>query len=772
MGACRAAVALFAVLLSGAGIASAQETGDLMGQITVEGTDRPVVAALVTIQALGARATTDSKGRFHLHRLPPGAWTVRVESVGHEPVELQVDIGPGRTVSVTARLVLRAIELGGIDVTVLRPDLRPEGRLAQEAIRSANPRDPGELLRALPGVAAIRRGPIGLDPVVRGLRETQVGSYIDGERRFPAGPARMDSPLSHVDPLAFSSLEVVKGPYALTWGAGNLAAIRVGTRRMPIANEGPHGYVSAGYNTNLGAAETSGSLFGRAGDVSWWGFGAFRNGHDYEDGNGAEVPGDFESWEARGKISVETDDNSRVEFGGGYQDQSGPIDYPGRLLNAELFQTANVSLGWMTDLTGSEGTVRGLDFQVYYNDTDHDMTNADKPTAEPDSLRTPPYPLDIRVTTTTGLLGGRGAAILKLGGWEVEVGGDFYSANRNAIRTVRRADMDPEPLLFEDLIWPDVRISDIGLFARGDKRVSSHLHVSLAGRVDFVSASADTASQFFTDNVSDDLEASEANVSGAVTLSLGLSSNWNLNLALGSSVRPSDALERYSDRFPSSRAQLSAEFVGNPQLEPERSTQADVWFEGTYERVSLQTSLFVRSINNYITLEPTALDARLPLSPDVVFRYVNGDATFWGFDAQAAIGITDDWTLKLAADYLWGEDDLLSEPVLGIAPPKGTVGVRYQLPSRVFHGEATLQLVSEVPADRVSLRRGETATDGYAVGDIRFGWQASDKVLVRFGVENVADTYYVDHLNAKNPFTGRQIPEAGRVVYGKLSLAF
>ncbi|MFQ5529582.1 MAG: TonB-dependent receptor domain-containing protein [Gemmatimonadota bacterium] len=750
----------------------AQETGDLMGRVTVEGTGRPVVAALVTIPSIGARATTDSRGRFHLHRLPRGTWTIRVAALGQDPVERLVEVLGARTANLTTTLVVRAIELGGIDVTVLRPDLRPQGRLAQEAIRSANPRDPGELLRTLPGVAAVRRGPIGLDPVVRGLRETQVGSYIDGERRFPAGPARMDSPLTHVDPLAFQSLEVVKGPYALTWGAGNLAAIRVETRRMPIANEGPHGNLSAGYNTNLRAAETSGSLFGRNGGMSWFGFGAFRNGNDYEDGNGDEVPGDFESWEARGKISVETSDNGRVEIGGGYQDQSGPIDYPGRLLNAELFQTANVSLGWMADLTGNEGTVRGLDFQVYYNDTDHDMTNAGKPTAEPDTLRTPPFPLNIQVVTTTELFGGRGTAILDVGGWEVEIGGDFYAANRNAIRTVTRADMDPEPLLFEDLVWPDVTISDVGVFTRADKRVSNHVHLSLAGRVDFVSASADTASQFFTDNVAADLAASETNVSAAATLGVGLSSRWNLNLALGSSVRPSDALERYSDRFPSSRAQLSAEFVGNPGLEPERSTQADVWLEGTYDRLSLQTSIFFRSINNYITLAPTAFDSRLPLSPDVVFQYVNGDATFWGFDAQAAIGLTDEWTLKLAGDYLRAEDDLLDEPALGIAPPRGTVGIRFQMPSRTFHGEATLHLVAEVAADRVSLRRGETPTTGYATGDVRFGWQASEQVLVRFGVENVADKFYVDHLNAKNPFTGLQVPEPGRVFYGKFTLAF
>jgi outer membrane receptor protein involved in Fe transport len=77
-----------------------------------------------------------------------------------------------------------------------------------------------------------------------------------------------------------------------------------------------------------------------------------------------------------------------------------------------------------------------------------------------------------------------------------------------------------------------------------------------------------------------------------------------------------------------------------------------------------------------------------------------------------------------------------------------------------------------MPMDRVALARGEGATDGYVTGDLRFGWQATEQVLVRLGVENVGDKFYVDHLNARNPFNGIQVPEAGRVFYGKVSLAF
>jgi iron complex outermembrane receptor protein len=748
-----------------------QETGDLMGRVIAEGTRSPIETTLVLIEGTGARATADAQGRFHLHRLPAGPYTVLFEAIGYISLEQDVIVIDGQTVAIEVKLAVRAVSLQGLEVNVLRPDLHPEGRLGQQAIQEANPRDPGELLREIPGVAAVRRGPLGLDPVVRGLRESEVGTYIDGERRFPAGPARMDSPLTHVDPLAFRNIEVAKGPYALTWGAGNLAAVRVETQRIPPAQEGLHGNLTGGYDSNIEAAETSGALYGRSGAVSYWGFGAYREGSDYDDGNGNEIPGDFDSWEARGKLGFETGEGSRLVVGGGYQDQ-GPLDYPGRLLNAELFHTANVSLGWESDMPTSQSLVRGLDFHVYYNDTDHNMTNDGKPTAEANPSRTPPFPLDISVITSTELIGGRGAAILDAGKWELEVGVDAYSANRNAVRFVRRADMDPQPVLFEDLIWPDVTISDAGLFARGERRLGEHATFTLAGRLDIVSARADTASDFFANSVSTNLESDETNFSAAATLGLGLSPSWTLFLGAGSAVRTADVLERYSDRFPASKAQISAEFVGNPDLKPERSNQADVWVEGSFKTVSVQASVFARTIDNYITLTPTTLPKRLPLSPDVVFQYINGDATFWGFDAQAAISVTPDWTLKLAGDYLWAEDDLLNEPLIGIAPPGASIGVRYEFPTRKFYGEATLDLVDGMDAGRVATTRGETATDGYATGEVRFGWQASNQLLVRFGVENIGDKFIVDHLNAKNPFTGMQVAEAGRVFFGRVSVAF
>ena len=40
------------------------------------------------------------------------------------------------------------------------------------------------------------------------------------------------------------------------------------------------------------------------------------------------------------------------------------------------------------------------------------------------------------------------------------------------------------------------------------------------------------------------------------------------------------------------------------------------------------------------------------------------------------------------------------------------------------------------------------------------------------GVKNITDEQYVNHLNAKNPFTGMAIPEPGRIFFGDITIRF
>jgi iron complex outermembrane receptor protein len=329
--------------------------------------------------------------------------------------------------------------------------------------------------------------------------------------------------------------------------------------------------VAAGYDSNLGASETSAGIYGRSGGVAYTLDGAWRQGNDYEAGDGVPVEGDFQSWEGRAKLGLDVGERTRLTLGGGYQEQ-GPIDYPGRLLRAETFEAPNFfgALAWVGD-----GTLSRVGARAYRNHVAHTMSNRGKPTAVDMPGRTPPFALDVGVDAEITVVGGRLVADLSLGGpWRAQVGGDVYSANRDATRTISR--QSTGMLMFEDRMWPDATIRDAGVFGRVDWR-QGRVSVSGTGRVDLVSADAPATavSPFFVANNPSgaELEASETNLSGALTASFDVDPSWVLALGVGSAVRAADASERYSDRVPASKAQFAAEFMGDPQLAPERSTR-------------------------------------------------------------------------------------------------------------------------------------------------------------------------------------------------------
>lgn len=177
----------------------------------------------------------------------------------------------------------------------------------------------------------------------------------------------------------------------------------------------------------------------------------------------------------------------------------------------------------------------------------------------------------------------------------------------------------------------------------------------------------------------------------------------------------------------------------------------------------LHFGAFARKIEDYVTIQATPLPKRLPLSPDVVFQYVNGEATFYGVDAAATVQLGEPFTLDAGGSYLRGQDDLLDEPALGVTPIHGSLGLRYEEAQGRFYVEGVVNGTGE--QDRVSASRGELISDGYVTADLRAGFGLPNGVTLRGGVLNIADEHYHNHLNAKNPFTGVPVPEPGRVFF-------
>jgi iron complex outermembrane receptor protein len=754
----------FFLSLLGAIPLSAQ-TGTIRASVQ-DAQGRPLANVTVRVEGTTLGAFTNRGGQATIMRVPVGERSVTASLLGYREQRASVTVTAGGPTDVTFALETSPLELSGIEVSVLRPDLRPDVRVEETQLQEENPHDIGAVMRALPGLDAIRRGGLGLDPVVRGLRDTQVGAYVDGMRTFSGGPGGMDTPLSHVDPAAIQGMEVMKGPYALTWGAGNMSAIRVETRPLPARGAARlSGRLRLGHDTNLSATESGLELAGAGDRMAYTASGVWRESGDYVSGADIETPAGFTSSEVRGRVGLFAGPSSTLTLSGWYQGQR-DIDYPGRPLNAEFFDTYNGSLRWSH--APASGALRSLDAMAYYYTVDHAMNNDEKPTALPNPDRTPPFPMDILTASSVETVGGRLSTELVPGGdWTLEVGGDAYTAMHDASSTNRNRDTGM--LMMERLIWGGAQLSDVGVFAKVDRPLG-RLSASGTVRVDHVSAAADSASAFFLDNASSELASTETNLSGALTLLLPVTSSWSVSAGVGSVVRTADANERFSDRAPSKRAQIGAEFLGDPGLRPERSTQVDLWVETRYPRWAGSLNVFAQRIDDNITIEETDLPRQSPMSAPTVFRYMNGDARYRGAEASLRVAVTGALTASASTAYLWGRDVTLDEPALGVSPLRGDLGLRWEPRSDGSFLEATGRVVSD--QQRVSGTRGEQATPGYETLDIQGGISLPGGVMARAGVNNLFDRAYTNHLNSRNPFTGVAVPEPGRVLFVRMSVRF
>ena len=756
--------------------AAAQSPGTVTGRVVNAETGRPLPGVNVVVQGTSRGASTGPEGRFSVDGLEAGPCTVRAQFVGYIPQPREVEVPAGGTAEVQFALSPRTVGLEAVEVTARRGAREAAEQIRKAEIQEANPRDAGEVLRTMPGLDAVRRGPVGLDPIVRGLRETQVGVYVDGMRTFPAGPARMDSPLSHTGPSTMQSIEVAKGPYALTWGGGQLSAIRVETSGLFDVPRGErfNGQVQTGYDSNFGAYDVTGTARGRRGNLAYRLDAAYRQGDDYQAADGQTVPADFLNRELRAKVGYKLGDNQRLTAGGGVQRQD-DVDYPGRLLNADVFETGRGRLGY--EYASGRGLVRSVEATAYGYQTLHTMDNRGKVTYASEDFPGPPLRVSVHSDITT--VGGRVATELAPApSLRLKVGADGYRAYRDAerpFRVVMNGTPVVPPFYESDQIWPGVSTADVGAFAQVT-RLFGAVEATGTVRADAVWAGADEAQ--VTDVYLDiaepgdgaldvgALDQREFNVSGALMLTAPLSEVWSLSVGGGTAVRTAGALERFADRFPANKSQTSAEFIGNPRLEPERSWQADLEVDARTDRAALTVSGFARRLSNYITLED-APDVEpmlpLPIFAEGPFRYANGTATFYGGEASASVALGPSLTASASGSYLWGKNLETGQPALGVSPIQGDLGLRVEPPGGRFYVEGTLRAVAE--QDRVASVLGETPTEGYVTLDLKGGVDVGGGVSVEGGVTNLTDTDYVNHMNAKNPYFGTPIPEPGRVLF-------
>jgi iron complex outermembrane receptor protein len=192
--------------------------------------------------------------------------------------------------------------------------------------------------------------------------------------------------------------------------------------------------------------------------------------------------------------------------------------------------------------------------------------------------------------------------------------------------------------------------------------------------------------------------------------------------------------------------------VGNPDLELERGTGAELFLYHRWERFSFNVNLFHNSLSAFIIPRNTGRINYATFLP--VYATAGVEAVISGFETQVEWQVTQPLRLHASVGYTRGSFSDDGAPLPQIPPTTGRVGANLTLGSLRLGIEA----VMAARQDRVD--RFEEPTAGYAVlnGSAQYSFTGGLQVHnISLAVENMLDAAYRNHLSRVKSI----LPEAG-----------
>jgi outer membrane receptor protein involved in Fe transport len=231
--------------------------GTIFGRITSD-SGQALAAAQVSLLGTSFHSVSDDSGRYLLHEIPAGTYTLRVQRIGYAVTNLEgLRVIAGQRNRADLSLKSSAVILGAIDVQEATNPLVPPDELQSRSIVSGSLVDslPTDNVRAAialqPGVVESGRSE-GVS--IRGGRPGQAAVYIDG---VPVRSASTGGQLIDVQTNALEGISVTTGALGAEYGEAQSGVIayttKSGGQRLAgswySATDGLTGSViSTGYN--------------------------------------------------------------------------------------------------------------------------------------------------------------------------------------------------------------------------------------------------------------------------------------------------------------------------------------------------------------------------------------------------------------------------------------------------------------------------------------------------------------------------------------------
>lgn len=657
----------------------------------------------------------------------------------------------------------------------MTPWVGPERELGHDEITEVPYGDAAEVLRGVSGMAVGRMGGHGLEPHLRGLGATHINVLLDGAYIHNACPSRMDPPTSFGAVESFDRVVVLKGVQTVRYGGGGSAGTILYQRdtlrfqpreRWRVALGSAVASHSDAPDWTLDAAMGSPKLHFRV-------VGEQRDVGSYEDGSGTEVRSAFEKRDATLALGWTPDHGTELELS--YENnQTDKALFPGAAMDAPFDENSLYRLHFRKLRT--DARLAAIESELYFGEIDHIMDNY--------SLRPLTAPVAAKALTHSDTYGGRFSIDSRLGAHaRFTFGADFQSNTRAA---ERRVGPTPETVSrVQSILWPDVEVTDSGLFFEAVYDLGKKIRFLFGSRFDrFESSLGEPDREPFGASLSprdlydlyyanagdgSDLEDwSHDDVGGLARFERLVNETTTLFVGVSRSVRPADATERY---LASNNGDPSKRWIGNPSLAASRHHQLDLGATWVGASGQLTGVVFFDRVDDFITRDRARAQPGVLLA-DGASIYRNVEAELVGLELDAWRKVGKKFSLLGNAGWVRAQNQTDARPLQQIPPLQGRIRLNFdQAP---WKSSATVRYalrqtrVDDDPALGSGLDVGQTPS--YAVVDLLGSYTLPSGLEVQVGVENVFDRLYADHLNRGNLFDVEQVRvnEPGRTLWLRL----
>ena len=624
------------------------------------------------------------------------------------------------------------------------------------------PADGGDFLKQLNGVSGSRFGGRGIEPIIRGQSQTQLNVLLDGAYIHGGCPNRMDPPASYAALETYEKVTVEKGVQTLqhgSGGSGGTVLFERDTRSQIDPEDGLSGKVSATTMSNGVTHDVSADVT-KAGEKGYVrAFAQDRSADNYKDGNGDEVRSSYKHRQGGVVLGVTPTQDRLFEYSYENNDFSDAL-YPGASMDSPTEKADIHRLKYQDKLTGK---VKSIEAEAYVSNVEHVMDNY--------SLR-PNTGTKMSVPTTSDTTGGKLALKSQVGNnTEVTYGVNVQNRERDAVMKNITAGTSTS------LMWPGAATDQTGVFAEVETRAGETNKLKYGLRVDQVQASADkanvvtggrTANQNYTAvygyGASD---KDETNVGALLRYEKALNDKTTAFTGVSRTVRTADETERYINKWGATAADR---WVGNPDIKPEKHNQIDVGIAQQQGKVRWTGTVFADKVDDFILRDKVTSGAQTGAQ---VYR--NVDAELLGAELGAETKLND--KLKLSGDvaYVKRTNTTDERPIAQTPPVNGKVQLDYN-GTKWGAGTRVRFAAGQDRIDTAMLNATEVGdSSGYGVLDAYGRYALSKSTKVRFGVDNVLDKAYAEHVSRRNldlSGTIERVNEPGRTAWLKLETEF